>query len=205
MGLLAAPAYVTATAKSSSPTAKPAIIPAATLSWLVLEKLPAVGAFRSQCRDHGPGAAGRRRHRHVQDSPRHAAGKRRNLVRPGPSRRAFWPSRLALFYPHPLRAASGWQAVAQQLLCASFSVSPATACHSKAALSGWGWETRRVKALGSRTYEIAAFASRMSREILNVAMAPPARCCLNRDHGTGCGRAAQRTSAGPTRKVLLPG
>ncbi len=53
--------------------------------------------------------------------------------------KAFWPSRLAVFYPHPLRYAVGWQALAAFLLLLVITVRVVQARRHRYLLVGWFW------------------------------------------------------------------
>ncbi|MFZ0314625.1 MAG: tetratricopeptide repeat protein [Candidatus Korobacteraceae bacterium] len=127
-----------ATAESSSPTAKPAIIPAATLSWLVLEKLPllALSAASAVITVEAQRAGGAIATFRIPLDMR-LANAAISYVRY--LEKAFWPSRLALFYPHPLRAALGWQAVAGAVLLLGITVRVALARRHRYLLVGWLW------------------------------------------------------------------
>jgi tetratricopeptide (TPR) repeat protein len=53
--------------------------------------------------------------------------------------KALWPSRLAVFYPHPLRFAVGWQAVAGLVLLLGITVRVVLARRHRYLLVGWLW------------------------------------------------------------------
>ncbi len=53
--------------------------------------------------------------------------------------KALWPSRLAVFYPHPLRFALGWQAVAGLVLLIGITVRVVLARRRRYLLVGWLW------------------------------------------------------------------
>jgi tetratricopeptide (TPR) repeat protein len=53
--------------------------------------------------------------------------------------KAFWPSRLAVFYPHPLRYAVGWQALAAFLLLLVITIRVVQARRHRYLLVGWFW------------------------------------------------------------------
>ena len=53
--------------------------------------------------------------------------------------KALWPSRLAFFYPHPLRFAVGWQAVAALVLLIAITVRVVQARRHRYLLVGWFW------------------------------------------------------------------
>ena len=53
--------------------------------------------------------------------------------------KALWPSRLAVFYPHPLRSAVGWQAVAGLVLLIGITVRVVLARRHRYLLVGWLW------------------------------------------------------------------
>jgi protein O-mannosyl-transferase len=53
--------------------------------------------------------------------------------------KALWPSRLALFYPHPLRLAVGWQAAAALVLLIVITVRVVQARRHRYLFVGWLW------------------------------------------------------------------
>jgi len=53
--------------------------------------------------------------------------------------KALWPSRLAVFYPHPLRYAVGWQALAGVVLLLGITVRVALARRRRYLFVGWFW------------------------------------------------------------------
>ena len=53
--------------------------------------------------------------------------------------KAFWPARLAVFYPHPLRYALGWQALAAALLLLVITVRVVQERSHRYLLVGWFW------------------------------------------------------------------
>jgi tetratricopeptide (TPR) repeat protein len=53
--------------------------------------------------------------------------------------KALWPARLAVFYPHPLRYALGWQALAAVLLLLVITVRVVQARRHRYSFVGWFW------------------------------------------------------------------
>jgi tetratricopeptide (TPR) repeat protein len=126
-----------ADADASSPAARRAI-PRAALPWLIVEKLPlfalsaasAVITIRAQ---HAGGALPMFKIPLDIRLANAALAYTRYLAK------AFWPSRLALFYPHPLKFALGWPAVAAFLLLLVITIRVWQARQHRYLFVGWFW------------------------------------------------------------------
>jgi len=125
-------------ADSSCETATPAAIPGATFSWLILEKLPlcalsaASAVITIKAQRAGGALATFRIPRDIRLANA-AISYARYLEK------ALWPSRFALFYPHPLRSAVGWQAVAAFVLLLGITIRVVVARRHRYLLVGWLW------------------------------------------------------------------
>ena len=116
----------------------PAPIPRATFSWLILEKLPlvalsAISAVITLKAQHAGGALPMIRIPLGMRMANAAIAYTRYLEK------AIWPSRLAVFYPHPLGAAVGWPAVAAGILLLMVTVSVVLWRERRYLLVGWLW------------------------------------------------------------------
>ncbi len=124
--------------ESSSGTATPAVIPEAGFSRLILEKLPlfalsAASAVVTVQAQHAGGAI-----------PMFSIPLDIRLANAAISYarylgKAVWPSRLAPFYPHPLRSAVGWHAVTALVLLLVITIRVVQARRRRYLLVGWFW------------------------------------------------------------------
>jgi len=123
--------------ESSFQTATPEVMPGATFSWVILEKLPlfALSAASAIITIKAQRAGGALATLRIPLDIR-LANAAISYVRY--LEKALWPSRLAVFYPHPLRFAVGWQAVAGVVLLVGITVRVVLA-RRRYLLVGWLW------------------------------------------------------------------
>jgi tetratricopeptide (TPR) repeat protein len=134
------PANQPASAEGQSSEAQSsAVFPAKTLSWLIVEKLPlfALAAASAVITMKSQLAAGT-----VDSDKQISLGIRLGNAAISYVRylgKAFWPSRMSLFYPHPGTAIEAWQVVGALVLLLAISALVIVAFRRRYPLVGWFW------------------------------------------------------------------